>query len=64
MQISLLATDIYPRLGLVAVLGGTNGCNSGDWGLIQSTGLYLKMSDVECSVGGEAEVSHSEEERP
>jgi hypothetical protein len=43
LHISLLATDRYPtRLGLVAVLGETNGCNQNDWGSKQSTGMYLK----------------------
>ena len=41
-QSSLLATDRYPRLGLVAVLGGTNGCNQDEWGSKQSTRMYLK----------------------
>jgi hypothetical protein len=42
-QSSLLTMDRYPRLGLVAVLGGTNGsCNQDDWGSKQSIRMYLK----------------------
>ena len=41
-QSSLLATDRYPRLGLVAVLGGTNGCNQDEWQSKQSTRMLLK----------------------